>query len=121
LSTTDYKAGRYSDQVGGFQSSRSRDAFPFLLRRIRLHGFENQRCFAFQINNLETDAPTIVRLYNLRRFIEHFSKWIKDHPGILHYYGTSVNDAKTLIWALMAACPMVEILHKQIALPGTLH
>ena len=46
---------------------------------------------------------------------------IKGHLRIKHYYGTSPNAVKTQIWIAVAVYLMVAILHKQLALPGSLH
>ena len=57
----------------------------------------------------------------MRWQIELFFRWIKGHLRIKHYYGTSPNAVKTQIWIAVAVYLMVAIIHKQLALPGTLH
>jgi IS4 transposase len=85
-----------------------------------LGGFQTSH-LVFLTNHLEIPALTVARIYRLRWRIELFFRWIKGHLRIKHYYGTSPNAVKTQIWIAVAVYLMVAIIHKQLALPGTLH
>lgn len=110
-----------SDQIGKPTLAKARKAFPSLLRRVRCFDPETKRHLAFLTNHLEIPALTVALIYHRRWRIELFFRWIKGHLRIKHYYGTSPNAVKTQIWIAITVYLMVAILHKQLALPGTLH
>ncbi len=70
---------------------------------------------------MSNQPGAVQKIYRLRWRIELFFRWIKGHLRIQHYYGTSPNAVKTQIWIAVAVYLMVGILHKHLALPGTLH
>lgn len=117
----DYPAGVRSDQIGKPTRAKARAAFPSLLRKVRYFDADTGRDFVFLTNHLQIPALTVAKIYRLRWRIELFFRWIKGHLRIKHYYGTSPNAVKTQIWIAVASYLMVAILHKQLALPGTLH
>jgi hypothetical protein len=117
----DYPAGVRSDQIGKPTRANARAAFPSLLRKVRYFDADTGRDFVFLTNHLQIPALTVAKIYRLRWRIELFFRWIKGHLRIKHYYGTSPNAVKTQIWIAVASYLMVAILHKQLALPGTLH
>ena len=117
----DYPAGVRSDQIGKPTRVNARAAFPSLLRKVRYFDADTGRDFVFLTNHLQIPALTVAKIYRLRWRIELFFRWIKGHLRIKHYYGTSPNAVKTQIWIAVATYLMVAILHKQLALPGTLH
>ena len=117
----DYSAGLRSDQIGKPTLAKARAAFPSLLRKVRYCDADTGRDFVFLTNHLEIPALSVAKIYRLRWRIELFFRWIKGHLRIQHYYGTSPNAVKTQIWIAVAVYLMVAILHKQLALPGTLH
>ena len=117
----DYPAGLRSDQIGKPTLAKARAAFPSLLRKVRYFDADTGRDFVFLTNHLEIPALTVAKIYRLRWRIELFFRWIKGHLRIKHYYGTSPNAVKTQIWIAVAVYLMVAILHKQLALPGSLH
>ncbi|MCD6339750.1 MAG: IS4 family transposase [Verrucomicrobia bacterium] len=117
----DYLSGIRSDQIGKPTLPKARRAYPSLLRKIRFFDPETARDPVFLTNHMLVPALTIARLYRLRWQIELFFRWIKGHLRIKHYFGTSPNAVKTQIWIAVAVCLMVAILHKELALPGTLH
>jgi hypothetical protein len=117
----DYPAGVRSDQIGKPTLAKARNAFPGLLRKVRYFDADTGRDFVFLTNHLQIPALTVARIYRLRWRIELFFRWIKGHLRIKHYYGTSPNAVKTQIWIAVAVYLMVAILHKQLALPGSLH
>jgi DDE family transposase/uncharacterized protein DUF4372 len=113
--------GIISDQIGRPTLPKTREAFPFLLRKVRYYDTESQRCLVFLTNHLTVPALTVAMIYRLRWRIELFFRWIKGHLRIKHYYGTSPNAVKTQIWIAVTAYLMVAILHKELKLPGALH
>jgi hypothetical protein len=117
----DHATGLRSDQIGNLTLPKALDAFPSLLRRVRYFDAERKRYLVFLTNHLEIPALTVAKIYRLRWQIELFFRWIKGHLRIKHYYGTSPNAVKTQIWIAVTVYLMVAIIHKQLALPGTLH
>ena len=117
----DYPAGVRSDQIGKPTLAKARAAFAPLLRKVRYFDADTGRDFVFLTNHLQIPALTVAKIYRLRWRIELFFRWIKGHLRIKHYYGTSPNAVKTQIWIAVSVYLMVAILHKQLALPGTLH
>ena len=113
--------GLRSDHVGKPTLTKSRNAFPVLLRKVRYYDSETSRELIFLTNNLEIPALTVAMLYKARWSIELFFRWIKGHLRIKHYYGTSPNAVKTQIWIAVSTYLIIAILHKQFKLPGTLH
>jgi len=113
--------GLRSDHVGKPTLTKSRKAFPALLRRVRYFDSDTAKEFVFLTNNLEIPALTVAMLYKMRWRIELFFRWIKGHLRIKHYYGTSPNAVKTQIWIAVSTYLIIAILHKQLKLPGTLH
>lgn len=117
----DYASGVRSDQIGRPTLAKARRDFHSLLRKIRYFDDENGRDFVFLTNNLSIPALTAAKLYRLRWRIELFFRWIKGHLRIKHYYGTSPNAVKSQIWIAVSVYLMVAIIHKQLALPESLH
>jgi hypothetical protein len=117
----DYAAGLRSDQIGKPTLAKARQAFPWLLRKVRYFDAETGRDLIFLTNHLEIPALSVARLYKLRWRIELFFRWIKQHLRIKHFYGTSSNAVKTQIWIAVTVYLLIAILHKQLNLPGTLH
>lgn len=113
--------GLRSDHVGKPTLTKSRNAFPVLLRKVRYYDSETSRELVFLTNNLEIPALTVAMLYKARWSIELFFRWIKGHLRIKHYYGTSPNAVKTQIWIAVSTYLIIAILHKQLKLPSTLH
>jgi len=52
-------------------------------------------------------ALTICALYRSRWQVELFFKWIKQHPRIQRFYGTSENAVKTQIWIAVSVYVLV--------------
>lgn len=97
-----------SDQIGKPTRAKARAACPSLLRKVRYFDADTGRDFVFPTNHLQIPALTVAKIYRLRWRIELFFRWIKGHPRIKHYYGTSPNAVKTQIWIAVASyliCP----------------
>ena len=113
--------GVCSDQIGKLTIPKSRDGFPWPLRKVRYFDAAHQRDFVFLSNHLQIPALTVARLYKMRWGVELFFRWIKGHLRIKHFYGNTPNAVKTQIWIAVGVYVMIAILHKQLRLPGTLH
>jgi len=68
-----------------------------------------------------TSAATICALYNSRRQVKLFFKWIKQHLRIKAFYETSENAVKTKIWIAVSIYLLVAIVKKWLDLPGSLY
>ena len=117
----DSASGLRSDQIGKPTLAKARHDFPSLLRKVRYADLPTRRNLTFLTNHLEIPSLTVALIYQRRWQIELFFRWIKGHLRIQHYYGTSPNAVKTQIWIAITVYLMVAILHKELALPGTLH
>jgi len=89
--SVDRFTGLRSDHVGKPTLTKSRKAFPLLLRKVRYFDSETGKELIFLTNNLEIPALTVAMLYKARWSIELFFRWIKGHLRIKHYYGTIEN------------------------------
>ncbi|WP_288005270.1 transposase, partial [Acidiphilium sp.] len=66
-------------------------------------------------------AETICRLYKSRWHVELFFKWIKQHPRIKRFFGTSENAVKTQIWIAISVYVLVAIVKKRLKLDASLY
>jgi len=117
----DQSTGVRSDQHCKPESTKARNDYPGLLRKVRYFDPDSKRDFVFLTNHLHVPALSVAKIYRLRWRIELFFRWIKGHLRIKHYFGTNPNAVKTQIWIAMAVYLMVAIIHKQLKLPGSLH
>lgn len=115
------ESGLRSDQLGLLGTDQSREAYPWLLRRVSYRDPEEEKFYAFLTNLMNVPAGHIPELYRMRWKIELFFRWIKQHLRIRHFYGNSTNAVKTQIWISVIVYLIVAILHKEMKLPGTLH
>jgi hypothetical protein len=109
-----------SDQTGKPTLTKARSDFPSLLRTIRYFDEEAQRDLIFLTNHLEGPALTVAMIYPLLWRTELFSRWIKGHLRIKHYYGTISNTVKTQIWIAVSVHLMVGIIDRELNLQGTM-
>jgi hypothetical protein len=116
-----FGSGVSSDQVGQPTLPKTREAFPWPLRRIRFVDPDTGKKLVFLTNHLEVPAETVAALYKNRWQIELFFRWIKQHLRIKHFFGTSPNAVKTQVWIAVSIYVLIAILHKELRLPGSLH
>lgn len=116
-----FGSGVTSDQFGRPTSTKAREAFPSLLRRIGFVDPDTGKKLVFLTNHLVVPAATVALLYKSRWQIELFFRWIKQHLRIKHFYGTSFNAVKTQVWIAVTVYVIIAILHKTLKLPGSLH
>ena len=74
----------------------------------------------FLTNNFTIPAETVADIFKLRRQIELFFRWIRQHLRIKLFYGTSANAAKTQIWVALCIYLLVAIMKKWLNLSGSL-
>ena len=91
----------------------SRDC-PELPRRIRFKDSETGKTLVFITSNFALPAATICALYKSRWRVELFFKWIKQHPRIKQFHGTSENAVKTQIWIAVSVYVLVAIVKKRL-------
>ena len=116
-----FGSGVSSDQVGQPTLPKTREAFPWPLRRIRFVDPDTGKKLVFLTNHLEVPATVVAALYKNRWQIELFFRWIKQHLRIKHFFGTSPNAVKTQVWIAVTVYVLIAILHKELKLPGSLH
>ena len=117
----DKDTGLLSDQRGLLGKGSSRQAYPWMLRRVRYRDPEEGKVYVYLTNLMTVTPEMIPMLYKMRWQIELFFRWIKQHLRIRHFYGNSLNAVKTQIWISVIVYLIVAILHKEMKLPGTLH
>ncbi len=66
-------------------------------------------------------AQTVADIFKLRREIELFFKWIKQHLRIQSFRGMSANAVKIQIWVALGIYLLVAILKKRLHLSCSLH
>ena len=81
--------------LSGVKSVRD---YPLPLRRIRYHDAQTSKTFNLLTNNFTIPAQTVADLYQYRRQVELFFKWIKQRLRIKSFFGTSENAVKSQIW-----------------------
>ena len=98
----------------------SRD-YPELPRRTRFKDSETGKTLVFITSNFALPAATICALYKSRWRVELFFKWIKQHPRIKQFHGTSENAVKTQIWIAVSVYVLVAIVKKRLDLDASLY
>ena len=66
------------------------------------------------------DARQADKKLALRLRVELFFKWIKQHPRIKQFHGTSENAVKTQIWIAVSVYVLVAIVKKRLDLDASL-
>jgi IS4 transposase len=77
---------------------------------------ERDKTLVFIINNFVYSAEIIAQLYKERWMIELFSKWIKQHLRIKHFYGTTLNAVYPQIWIAVSVYLLVAIMKEKLKL-----
>lgn len=80
-----------------------------------------EKLLVFLTNNFLPPVLTIAMFYKCRWQIEIFFKWIKQHPRIKSFYGTSENAVKTQIWIAIPIYVLVAIIKKHLNLDLSLY
>ena len=117
----DQTTGLRFDQTVGLTGLKAQQDYPVPLRRIGYRDPQTGKGLVFLTNNFTVPALTIAQLYRGRWQIELFFKWIKQHPRIKVFYGTSPNAVRTQVWSAIAAYLLVAILKKRLHLDASLY
>lgn len=117
----DKTIGLRCDQTVRLGRGRSRQAFPWLLRRVRIRDELAGRSLVFLTNQFELPAITVAELYRRRWQVELFFKWIKGHLRLRTFLGRSQNAVRLQVWAAICAYLLVAIAKKELGLSHTLH
>jgi hypothetical protein len=120
-SSVDKSTGLRCDQLVRLTRFQSRQAYPHILRRVRIYDQEHQHSLALLSNQLTLPAATIGLLYRKRWRVELFFKWIKQHLRLRAFLGRSNNAVRCQVWAAICAYLLVIIAKKQLRLSQTLH
>jgi hypothetical protein len=88
--------------------TQSFEDYPEQLRLVKFYDAENDLRLAFLTNNFSLKALTIAQLYKCRWKVELFFKWIKQHPRIKAFFGTSENAVKTQVWIAISTYGLVQ-------------
>lgn len=117
----DRSTGIIADQTIMLAGLRSCDNYPEKLRRIVYRDPITNKRLVFLTNNFSLAATTIAKLYKSRWQIELFFKWIKQHPRIKAFFGTSENAVRTQIWIAVSTYVLVAIIKKRLKLQHRLY
>jgi len=82
---------------------------------------EKESRLTFLTNNFSLLPLLIAQLDRVRRQVELFFPWIKQHLRIKAFYGTSENAVKSQVWAALAAYVLVAIAKRQLGLDMSLY
>ena len=117
----DRTAGLICDQTVVLTGFYARQNFPRPLRRIKFNDPETRKSLVFLTNNFALPALTIACLYKYRWQVELFFKWIKQHPRIKAFFGTSENAVKAQIWSAVCIYVLVAIVKKRLRIKASLY
>ena len=117
----DKSTGVRSAQTVILTAAKSAKAYPDPLRRVSYFDAATNKRLQFLTNNFTLPALTIARIYKSRWQIELFFKWIKQHPRIKKFYGTSEKAVKTQIWIAVSVYLLVAIVRKRLGLEASLY
>jgi len=101
------EVGVRSDQLIRLRGVLTKNKYPDTLRLISYTDPETKLRLKFMTNNLTLDAATIAMLYSKRWQIELFFKWVKQHPHIKAFFGTTPNAVRVQLWIAVIACLLV--------------
>ena len=116
----DSATGVRSDQTVLLTTTKSVQAYPDPLRRIRYVDEATKKQLKFLTNNFDLSPLAIAQLYKARWQVELFFKWIKQHLRIKAFFGTSENAVKTQIWIAISVYVLLAIARKELRLDVSL-
>lgn len=117
----DKSTGVLCDQIIRLTGTKSADAYPEKLRRVKYRDGETGDVYQFLTNNLCLPSLVIAQLYKQRWQVELFFKWIKQHLRIKAFYGTSENAVRVQVWTAISAYVLLAIVRKRLSLPHELY
>lgn len=117
----DKSTGLRCDQTIRLTSPRSDNAYPELLRRVRIYDEENQVTIVLLTNQFDVPALVIAELYRKRWQVELFFKWIKQHLRIRSFYGRSENAVRCQLWAAISSYLLVALARQELGVERSLY
>ena len=99
-----------ADEFVEFASPKTRDRYPYVMRRIVYRDPETEKVYTYVTNQLQAPAQVIADVYKERWQIELFFKALKQNLKIKTFIGTSVNAVMTQIWTALIAMLLVRYL-----------
>ena len=117
----DRSAGLVCDHTIVLEGAVSRKRCPEKFRRIKFNDPETGKTLVFLTNNFASPASTICALYKMRRQVELFFEWTKQHLRIKRFFGTSENAVKTQIWIAISVYVLIAIIKKRLGLGASLY
>jgi len=81
---------------------------------VRFKHPDTGKTLVFVANHFSLPSLTICVLYKARWHVELFFKWIKQHPRIKRFFGTSRNAVKSQIWVAASVYVLVAIVKKRM-------
>ena len=105
-------AVRYDGMIE-LTSTKGRNNYPGIIRKVCYHDDEYDRDYVFITNNLHLTAQEIADVYKARWQVELFFKWIKQNLKIKTFWGTSKNAVFIQIWIALIVSLLLWI-HKNI-------
>ena len=72
-------------------------------------------------NDFTLPALTVAHIHKSHWQVELFFKWIKQHPRIKLFYGTSEKAVKTQIWIAVSIYVLIAIVGKRLWLEASLY
>ena len=117
----DRTTGLICDQTVALMGYQTSQNYPDRVRRIRFRDPSTAKTLIFLTNNFELPAVIVCALYKSRWQVELFFKWIKQHPRIRRFFGTSENAVKTQIWIAVSVYVLISIVKKRLNLSASLY
>jgi len=117
----DKSTGVLCDQIIRLTGTKSANAYPEQLRRVKYRDGQTGDVYQFLSNNLYLPSLVIAQLYKQRWQVELFFKWIKQHLRIKAFYGTSENAVRVQVWTAISAYTLLAIVRKRLSLPHELY
>lgn len=108
------ETGIMSDQIINFAGCKTKKQYPHKIRRVTFYDKDGNRTFVFYTNAFEITPEMVALLYKFRWRVELFFKWMKQHPRIKEFYGTSENAVKIQIYSAIIAYCLVAIVERDL-------
>lgn len=90
--------------------------YPNELRLVRYWDDEQKREFMFLTNAMHLTSIQVAELYKNRWQVELFFKWLKQHPKIKKFWGTTQNAVRIQIYSAICAYCLVAIVQHDMKL-----
>ena len=117
----DKTRGLRCDQTIHLRGFLSKQGYPAVLRRVRLHDAAEEQSLVFPTNHFASNGLQVAILYKARCQIEFFFKVIKRRLCIRTIVGASENAVRFHVWIAGSTYLLVPILKKTLKLEPSLH